>query len=244
MDIAGFVRRQRNSSVRLLFRGLLPLRYFARRFFSPSATRLAIRPDSLSVPVYFINLKKRRDRLRETRKEFDKAGLRNWSRFEAISDENGALGCALSHFALMDGLRESESPFMVCEDDIEFLVGPEEIKATLQDFFDNPALDVLCLAYRLGSKPFPVSSLLAITTNTQTASCYVVKRRAAEKLRQSFAESIDLIRGGTPIGLSAIDQHWKKMQRRTLVFAIPLVRAAQQRPSFSDIERNDVSYGV
>jgi hypothetical protein len=63
-------------------------------------------------------------------------------------------------------------------------------------------------------------------------------------LRDSFLDSAKLIEEGKPLGLAAADQRWKQLQRRTLIFAIPRVRAARQRSSFSDIEGKEVSYGV
>ena len=89
-----------------------------------------------------------------------------------------------------------------------------------------------------------ISKRLAVTADTATASCYVAKAAAIDKLKKSFQESAFMIRAGQPIGISAIDQHWKKLQRKDLLFAIPRTRAVRQRASYSNIEGRDVFYGV
>jgi glycosyl transferase, family 25 len=244
MEIGKHLRRYVVSLSRSVDRAVLPLRYRIRKlrfmFTRASATRLSAE----NVPVHFINLASRPDRLRETQDELQRMGLVSWSRFDAIKNDNGALGCALSHAGVFAGLQPGETAVMVCEDDIEFLVSPEELRELVQEFLENPALDVLCVAFNALAKGHPISSRLDITSNTQTLACYVAKASAIELLRDSFSESARLIQEGKPLGLVAVDQHWKRLQRRTLIFAIPRKRAARQRPSFSDIEGQDVSYGV
>ena len=197
-----------------------------------------------AIPVHFINLSSRQDRREQTENELRSVGFRNVFRFEAIQDNNGALGCALSHARLMGSLELDTPAIMVCEDDVEFLCSPEELQAVLAEFLENVALDVLCLAYNTRDKPKVLSARLAVTVDTATASCYVVKATAINNLEKSFQESAQMIQEGCPIGISAIDQHWKKLQRTNLLFAIPRSRMARQRASYSDIEGHDVFYGV
>jgi glycosyl transferase, family 25 len=244
MEIGKQLRRYVVSFSRSVDRALLPLRFRIRKLSSMGARATVARLSVQNLPVHFINLASRPDRLRETQDELQRMGLVHWSRFDAIKNDNGALGCALSHAGVFEGLPPGETVVMVCEDDIEFLVSPEELRELVQEFLENPALDVLCVAFNVMAKGHTISSRLDVTSNTQTLACYVAKASALELLRDSFSESARLIQEGKPLGLVAVDQHWKRLQRRTLIFAIPRKRAARQRPSFSDIEGQDVSYGV
>ena len=199
---------------------------------------------SADIPVHFINLASRPDRRQQTESELQKLGFRNVFRFEAVQRENGALGCALSHAGLMESLQVDAPAVMVCEDDVEFLSSPGELQAVLAEFLEDVALDVLCLAFNTRGKPKVLSERLAVTVDTATTSCYVVKATAINNLKKSFQESAEMIQGGRPIEISALDQHWKILQRSELLFAIPRSRMARQRASYSDIEGNDVFYGV
>jgi glycosyl transferase family 25 len=244
VEVVKHLRRSLVILSRSLDRVLLPIRFWGRTLSPIPGNRAVAHADAGSMPVHFINLPSRPDRLRETEDEFARMNLHRGSRFEAVKEENGALGCALSHARLLESVDQHQLVVMVCEDDIEFLVSPQELRALLDEFLLNPALDVLCLAFNLIAPAHAVSPLLAVTANTATTACYVVKRPALENLKTSFFESASLIQAGQPLGLAAADQHWKRLQRRTLIFAIPRKRAARQRPSFSDIEGQDVSYGV
>jgi glycosyl transferase, family 25 len=244
VEVVKHLRRSRVLMSRAVDRALLPIRFWRRTLSPVPGNRAVIGVDAASIPLHFINLASRPDRLRETEVEFARMELAGGFRFEAVKEENGALGCALSHGRLLESVDVHQLVVMVCEDDIEFLVSPQELRALLEEFLANPALDVLCLAFNLIAKAQAVSPLLAITANTATTACYVVKRPALERLEKSFLESARLIQEGQPLGLAAADQHWKKLQRRGVIFAVPRTRAARQRASFSDIEGQEVSYGV
>jgi glycosyl transferase family 25 len=244
MEVGKHLRRSLVALSRSADRAILPVRFLIRQLRSQREIQAPDLFAAENLPVHFINLASRPDRLRETRDELQRMGLVHWSRFDAIKNDNGALGCALSHARVIEGLKAGESAVMVCEDDIEFLVSPEELRVLVQEFLENPALDVLCIAFRVLAEGHPISSHLAITSNTQTLACYVAKASALDLLKDSFFESAQLIEEGRPLGVVAADQHWKRLQRRGLIFAIPRKRAARQRPSFSDIEGQEVSYGV
>lgn len=244
MEVRRHLKRHALAFVRRIDQCMLGPRYIVRRLATGKANPSPVLTSLDCVPIRVINLESRVDRLRETEAELAKTGIRRWSRFSAVKDSNGALGCALSHAQLMEQVQGCEPAVMICEDDIEFLVAPEELHTLVSDFLANPALDVLCLAYHLRLPPHTISSRLAITADTATAACYVVKTGALPLLRDSFIEATQFIQAGKPLGLFAIDRHWRKLQRRQLIFAIPQERAVRQRPSFSDIEGHDVFYGV
>lgn len=212
--------------------------------------RLASRPQNRGVrglercEARFINLAHRRDRLLSVQRQFEKIGISGAERIDAHHHENGALGCAVSH---IEALRRPAAPgkvLMVCEDDLVFEATGPELSAYVEEFFANPVLDVLCLAYNLGEAPTRVSRRLSITRNTQTTACYLVKEKARATVLAVFEESEFELRNGKAAGDAAIDVLWKKLQSGKLFFAIPNRRLGHQAPSFSDVEGRFVDYEV
>lgn len=196
------------------------------------------------IPVFYINLETRSDRREEVGRELRRVGLRNRSRFTAIPREQGLLGCALSHSALLSQLEEVSGPVIICEDDIQFTADQEALASVLQEFLKDDRLDVLCLANNYSTKPWPISPLLAIVNNTQTTSCYVVKERAKRPLMQIFSVSAGRLESGWDESIFAPDILWKKLQGGRLFFAVPRRQMAKQRASYSDIQRDWVDYGL
>ena len=121
--------------------------------------------------IHYINLKHRKDRRAEIQSEFKALGVTRFSRFEAIADANGALGCAKSHETILSSASISEDqPLMICEDDCQSIADRAAIDAAIEEFFYNTHLDVLCLAYN-AKNGFAISQNLMITSDTQMMSC-------------------------------------------------------------------------
>ena len=175
--------------------------------------------------------------------EFKALGVTQFARFEAIADANGALGCAKSHEAVLSSASISEDQLvMICEDDCQFIADRAAIDAAIEEFYYNPHLSVLCLAYNAENE-FSISQNLMITSDTQTMSCYILKASAIAELLESVRFSVDnLSRGGAGFDY-AIDRVWKRLQQR-MFFALTKGRLARQRPSFSDIENSHQDYGL
>ena len=188
------------------------------------------------VPVWFINLDHRKDRRISVESALEARGLTNFERFPATLNDLGILGCTQSHIGVLEKIEtENHDLAMVCEDDIEFLGFSDEIRQAIQEFVNTDGLDVLCLAYRLRAPRLRLSQRFALANSIQTASCYVVKRKAVGPLLQSFRESEQMLLDGVPPRIAANDMHWKKTQTNRLLFAITRKRLARQRPSFSDV---------
>ena len=100
----------------------------------------------------------------------------------------GALGCAKSHEAVLSSASILEDQLlMICEDDCQFIADRAAIDAAIEEFFYNPHLDVLCLAYN-AKNGFAISQNLMITSDTQTMSCYI-SRSARSRARRSAREN-------------------------------------------------------
>ena len=193
--------------------------------------------------IHFINLKHRKDRKIEILAELTRLGISDFTRFDAVADQNGALGCARSHAQLLEGAQISKDQlFMICEDDCQFVMDRIAIDVLIEEFFFNPHLDVLCLAYN-ATNSFQISQTLMITSDTQTTSCYIVKPQAIGMVLGCALKSVCHLSLGEPGYDFAIDQVWKELQSE-IYFALPKDPYAVQRPSFSDIENSYQNYGL
>ena len=99
--------------------------------------------------ILVINLARRGDRLAKFDAEMKRLKISSYTRFEAIEDEVGILGCTLSHAACVRQIVDrSLSCAMICEDDARFLVTREELDVLVEAFLDDDQAEVACLAYK------------------------------------------------------------------------------------------------
>ena len=224
-------------------------RRLAKWLFSRIYGRAALEAPTLlprTLPIIYINLDRRGDRKARVEQELARMDL-VFVRFPAVDGrllgldgqntlEASSLACAMSHRAV---LRSEESHWaqatMVVEDDLVFVCSQEELRGLMEDFLLDDRVDVLCIANNTPGQPRPISKRLAISRHVSTTACYVVKERARHLLAQSFHESVELLLEGESVQRASIDQHWKKLQRNRLVFAVPRRRIAVQGRSYSDI---------
>jgi len=198
-----------------------------------------------NLPTYYINLDRREDRRVWVEKELETIGIVEGTRFPAIANALGILGCTRSHIRVLELIEKSGSSLsMICEDDIEFLAEADAINAVVGEFAEHPGLDVLCLAYRLRAPRLKISKTLAVGNSIQTASCYVVTQKAVGVILESFRQSERMLEQGVDPLIAANDMHWKIAQTNRLFFAFPRRRLARQRPSFSDIAGRFKNYGA
>ena len=114
---------------------------------------------------------------------------------------------------------------MICEDDCQFIADRAAIDAAIEEFYYNPHLSVLCLAYNAENE-FSISQNLMITSDTQTMSCYILKASAIAELLESVRFSVDnLSRGGAGFDY-AIGRVWKRLQQQ-MFFALTKERFAR-----------------
>ena len=194
--------------------------------------------------VFYINLIHRVDRKKMIEEELDKIEFKRYSRFNGISNPNGALGCAYSHKGVLDLFDENNGKLlMVCEDDISFIGSSEKLQMLLENFINDENLDVLCLGFN-NFNQYPYNDYFNLTSDTLTTSCYIIKPYMKEILLSNFELSIELLENGVDrIYRLAIDQVWKVVQKKHN-FVIPKERFAFQRESYSDIEKQIVNYKV
>lgn len=210
--------------------------------------------DRFVIPTVYINLTRRADRKQSIEKELRALDL-DFVRFAAVDglslktdglDEaaSASLACAMSHRDLLQTLQSPGPALMVVEDDLILDCTPAYFSELVAEFLRDARLDVLCLAYNLSDRPVNISKNLAISQAVSTTACYVLKERARDPLVQSFGESVQLFIQGESVQRASIDQHWKKLQRNRLMFAVPRRRIAVQGRSYSDITGKVEDRGV
>jgi len=193
--------------------------------------------------IIYINLKHRADRNMEIIDEFKLLNIEGFKRFNAIKSSDGLIGCALSHVEVLEQFKHSNKQLlMVCEDDLKFMTSISEINELINEFNNNDSLSVLCLASNHYNS-FEISSKLSLTTDSQTTSCYIIKKSYIDQLISIFSLSTKMLEAKIPSEFAALDMIWKINQSKSF-FVIPNKRIAFQRESFSDIERKIVDYRV
>jgi hypothetical protein len=132
---------------------------------------------------------------------------------------------------------------MICEDDVEFLLGREKLDALVDAFLDDERAEAACLAYHHVSPPTRYNRLFArAPAPTLTTTCYMVKRSIAADLAACFEEGAKALAEGGDRMVFGLDLMWARLQR-SRTFLIPIQRAARQRDGYSDIESRFVTYG-
>lgn len=189
-----------------------------------------------------INLDSRKDRLEDIRLEFDRMGI-PLLRLPATQHENGGIGCALSHLRAIERMEDQKEPVFIVEDDAQFMQPRNYVDEVVQEFLENPALDVLCLGFKSPCKGIRVGRNLRISVKLSTTVAYMAKPAALTRLKASFQESVSNLSEGLPWHRNALDVLWQETQLSELIFSIPDKKCVRQKASFSDIEGKFVDYG-
>jgi glycosyl transferase family 25 len=164
-------------------------------------------------------------------------------RFNAIKNENGALGCSMSHLSCIKLAKARDwDHVLICEDDVLFTNVPLFL-TQLNKFLSTVAIwDVVLLAGN-NIPPFHVVNDACIKiSNCQTTTAYLVKRHYYDTLINNYRDGINLLmRNPTERINYAIDRHWFEVQRRDRWFLITPLTVVQ-REDYSDIEQRVTNY--
>ena len=135
---------------------------------------------------------------------------------------------------------------MIIEDDVELLTSRESVDTFIDSFLDNNQLDILCFGNNCQTFT-NINEHFNRCFDTQTTSCYIIKRHMISPLLKLFIPSTeDLIHSNLEAVIDSnkiIDVEWKKIQP-AYQFVMPLTRQVKQRYSYSDIEKRIVDYYV
>ena len=183
------------------------------------------------VSTYFINLDHREDRKHHMEEELMRMDIVA-KRFPGVLTQPGGVGCARSHVAVLElGAIQSE-PVLVLEDDVKFLVTPEEFKNLLAHL---PAdYDVVMFGYG-GLEGEPVDATWGRVRAAHNACAYLVAPHYVSVLQHNILEAAAMFeRAPMYHWLYSHDQYWKSLQK-TGHWYYPLLCVARQIMSYSDI---------
>jgi glycosyl transferase family 25 len=192
--------------------------------------------------IFYINLDKRIDRKIHIENQISSL---NWSarRFPAILQSFGALGCSLSHLALLKYARRNKlDHILILEDDVSFL-NPSLFLNNLNQFLKTHTnFDVLLLAGNNMGNYERIDDFCVKVSQCQTATAYLVKSHYYDTLIKNYETSINLLQlYPNKYCDYALDQFWKKLQKIHNWFLLtPL--SVVQTPNISDIEKRPTNY--
>lgn len=189
--------------------------------------------------VVYINLDERMDRRTEVESELLRVFPANRiERFSAIRRSPGAIGCTLSHKAVIERAKaEGWKNVLVVEDDMNWnYPALAESAAHIRHIISRNTWDVV-----LFSGCYVQCSWDGRVQSAQTSTCYLIRQEYYDTLISNLQESVaGLMRGGNYAEF-ALDQYWKRLQPRDRWW-VALPMACYQRPGFSDIEGCVVDY--
>ena len=191
--------------------------------------------------VFYINLEERLDRKKHVEEQLNKLGW-NYTRFNAIKNKSGRVGCSMSHLKLLLYAKKNNLPYIVIvEDDIQF-TNIELFKKQINNFLTSKInYDVYLLAGNLRPPVKQVKSDLLKIYKSFTTTGYIVKNHYFNKMINNIKEGINNLIRNPNNGYNAIDVYWMKLQQSGNWY-ISYPRTVTQLPDYSDIEKREVNY--
>lgn len=204
--------------------------------------------------TYYINLNKREDRNRHTlEKVIPFFGLKDeqFTRMPAVDTSSAlslslrSVGCAQSHVNIYRDAKEKNYDYiMVLEDDFQPIVTSSTFDMNLKYLFDNfSGFNVCNLAYNNMQEIIPIEGPISFCSEVQTTSAYIIRTSFVETIIPTILNSIKELKNGAPAQIHAIDQCWKKFQKRENKWFV-MQRVGIQAEGYSDIEGRGVNYGA
>jgi GR25 family glycosyltransferase involved in LPS biosynthesis len=192
--------------------------------------------------IFYINLDSRPDRKTHFEKEIKKIGLQA-TRFNAIKQKSGAVGCSMSHLALLKYAKNNNlDHILIMEDDICFL-NPEVFMNSFNSFLSNNIdFDVLLIAGNNMEPYTKINDFCVKIQKCQTTTGYLVKQHYYDKLIENIEAGIkNLLNDITKTNDFAIDQYWTKLQiTDKWILLTPLT--VTQKPDYSNVEKRIINY--
>ena len=194
--------------------------------------------------IFYINLDYRPDRRNHFETEIKKLGLAVApNRFNAIKHACGAVGCSMSHLALLKYAKHNNlDHILIMEDDIMFL-NPEIFTNSINNFLSGDTdFDVLLISGNNMGDYNRIDDFCVRITKCQTTTGYLVKNHYYDKLIENVEQGINnLLKNFNRLNDFAIDQYWGDLQKIDKWYLLtPLT--VTQRPDYSDIERRHTNY--
>jgi glycosyl transferase family 25 len=198
--------------------------------------------------IFYINLSWREDRRKHFEKEVLKLCMdaKKIHRIDAIYNQNGALGCALSHCTALIQfiMNPAWKTCIIFEDDFTFRNNDIKYNNNVLKNVFNKIPEWEC--FMLGAGVTDLKLINTIDDNikkvisAQTASGYCITKNFAHVLLDNFREASELMQTSSP-NATAHDQSWKILQPVSQWYtSIPSL--GYQYEGYSDIEKAYVNY--
>ncbi len=200
--------------------------------------------------LYYINLKKRPDRLEYLRENvLPYINIEGMQKMQVAAADHThysnvsqrAAGCSLSHlWVWKDAIEKGYDKIIVLEDDLELTKSEKEISEVLEKL-KNVDFSICNLAYN-NRTPLKETKydFLFKCNNIQTTGCYVASVPFLKKMIPHIEEATARLMNCESYPINAIDQAWKKFQNDENWYVAG--RIGKQRKSYSDIENKTVDY--
>ena len=191
---------------------------------------------------FYINLDKREDRKQHVEEQLNQLKI-PFNRFKGIEMENGAIGCSLSHLAILKKAKDEDLPHvLIVEDDIKFLNPSLFIKQINRFFSTVTNFDVLLVAGN-NMPPFKIINDACVKVEKcQTTTGYLVNKHYYDTLISNIRTGIqNLVRYPDLHVKYAIDKYWFMLQERDKWYLITPLTVIQ-RADYSDIEKRQTNY--
>jgi glycosyl transferase family 25 len=186
--------------------------------------------------VVYINLDHRTDR-NEHMKQIIPIFGDKVSRFSAIKNDKGAIGCTMSHISVLkNAIENNYENILVLEDDMEWN-NFEDGYQTLKKLASKP-YDVIML----GGSFVSYNSETYKLNSAKTTTGYLVNKHYMQTLLSNFEEGLSyLSKDYSMLFDHALDAHWNRLQQKDNWFIVqpPLI---YQAPSYSDICQTYADY--
>jgi glycosyl transferase family 25 len=193
--------------------------------------------------VFYINMDKRTDRKELIETELDAYDI-SYERFKAIEHPFGAVGCSLSHLAILKIAKERKyKSIMILEDDFQFVVPKEELHESIRKLYEDKVnFDVCMLAYNecVPGKTSKYTYLKKVV-HCRTTSGYIIRQQYYDKIIQLFELTTPMLEKTKNKPLYACDMAWIPFQTIDKWYRFAK-RIGKQRNGFSDIEGRTVFY--
>lgn len=210
--------------------------FYTIGYYFPGATVMDIGLWSFIDKVVYINLDHRTDR-NEHMKNMTRTFGNKVSRFSAIKQDKGLIGCCMSHISVLkNAIENNYKNILVIEDDADWN-NFEEGYQTLKKLASNP-YDVIMLGGSIVSYNSETYKLHSAKTTTG----YLVNNHYMQTLLSNFEEGLSyLIKDYSIFFDYALDAYWNRLQQKDNWFIVqpPLI---YQLPGFSNIENKIVDY--
>jgi glycosyl transferase family 25 len=185
--------------------------------------------------IVYINLESRTDRKQQVEKELSIFPSEKVTRFDAIKQEPGGIGCSMSHAgALKLAIQNNWKNVLIVEDDVQWTDLANGMPL-VKKLAKNP-FDVICLSghgVKFNYKTYKLESCHGRTA-------YLVNNHYFKTLLANFEEGLQKLQQTYTHDYRG-DVYWNKLQKKDNWYII-MPQMCIQRPSFSDIENKFVDY--